>query len=321
MQSVNSDNKPVVGVSTCLLGEQVRYDAQHKHDRYLTDTVGMFLDFCPVCPEVECGLSVPREAMRLVGDPENPRLMTQKTDVDHTERMQKWAASRLNQLENNNLCGFIFKSKSPSSGMERVKVYNDKGMAIKNGVGIFARAFMHHFPLLPCEEEGRLHDMNLRENFFERVFALHRWKQQMQDNPSVGKLVDFHTAHKLQLMAHSPNHYRELGRLVANVKDSKLDEACRHYFELFMTGLKRHATLKKNTNVLHHCLGYFKKHLDTDEKQEILEIIEDYHCGGLPLIVPITMIRHLTRKYSQSYLRKQYYLYPAPEEMHLRNHC
>jgi uncharacterized protein YbgA (DUF1722 family)/uncharacterized protein YbbK (DUF523 family) len=314
------DGKPTLGISTCLLGEPVRYDGQHKHDRYLTGTVGQFVNFLPVCPEVECGLPVPREAMRLVGTPENPRLVTQKTNIDHTERMLSWAATRVRELEQENLCGYIFKSKSPSSGMERVKVYNDKGMATKNGVGLFAKAVMDHFPLLPCEEEGRLHDMALRENFFDRVFALHRWKRSIENSPTIGRLVEFHTAHKLQLMAHSPEHYRRLGKLVANASKESLNTVLDEYIQGFMQGLSRHATLKKNTNTLQHCLGYFKKQLDAEEKQEMLEIIGDYHGGGLPLIVPVTMVRHFVRKYDQPYLRLQTYLYPTPEEMHLRNH-
>lgn len=319
--STHAQNRPALGISTCLLGEPVRYDGQHKHDRYLTDTIGGFVRFVPVCPEVECGLTVPREAMRLVGDPDAPRLVTRTTRIDHTERMQKWAAERVRELEAEQLCGYIFKSKSPSSGMERVKVYNDNGMPANTGVGLFAKAFMDHFPMLPCEEEGRLHDMSLRENFFDRVFALHRWNQRVAPNPTHAALIDFHTDHKLQLMAHSPEHYRALGRLVADLRSDPLDQAAEHYIAEFMRGMARRATIKKNTNVLHHCLGYFKKQLESDEKQEMLDIIDTYHGGGLPLIVPITMIRHFVRKHGQPYLRRQTYIYPTPEELHLRNHC
>lgn len=169
-------DKIKLGISTCLLGEPVRYDGQHKLDPFLRDTLGTYVDYVPVCPEVEVGLGVPREAMHLEGDPASPRLVTIQTHIDHTDRMNAWARKRVEALEAEGLCGFIFKSRSPSSGMERVKVFNDKGVAVKSGVGLFAAAFMAHFPLLPVEEEGRLQDPCLRENFIERVFALQRWR-------------------------------------------------------------------------------------------------------------------------------------------------
>jgi uncharacterized protein YbbK (DUF523 family) len=169
-----------LGISSCLLGQNVRYDGGHKLDRYLTDTLGQYVEYVPVCPEVECGLGVPREAVRLVGDSESPRLVTVKTKQDLTERMMTWAGKRVKELEKEGLCGFVFKSGSPSSGMERVKIYNERGMAEKKGRGMFARAFMDHFPLIPVEEEGRLHDPRLRENFIESIFALMRWRELVQ---------------------------------------------------------------------------------------------------------------------------------------------
>ena len=206
-----------LGISACLLGEPVRFDGGHQWDRFITDTLGQYVEFVPVCPEAECGLGVPREAMRLVGDPEAPRLMTVRTKVDLTDRMVTWARKRVEELEQEDLCGFIFKSKSPSSGMERVKVYHEaaQGAPVTRGVGMFARIFMEHFPLLPVEEEGRLHDPVLRENFIERIFVLQRWRELLAARPNLGDLVAFHTRHKLLILAHSPNHYRELGRLVA----------------------------------------------------------------------------------------------------------
>jgi uncharacterized protein YbbK (DUF523 family) len=203
-----------IGVSSCLLGNKVRFDGGHKHDRYITGTLGIYFEFVPVCPEVEYGLPVPRESMRLVGDPESPSLITNKTKVDHTERMNNWAEKRVRQLAEEELCGFIFKSKSPSSGMERVKVYDKNNVPRSVGVGLFARVFKEHFPLLPMEEEGRLHDIVLRENFIESVFLYRRWRN-ILESPTAGKLVRFHTEHKLLLRAHSEKHYRELGRVVA----------------------------------------------------------------------------------------------------------
>jgi len=204
-----------LGISACLLGENVRYDGGHRHDRLLTDTLGKYVQYVPVCPEVECGLGVPREPMRLVGDPESPRLVTNKTGRDFTEQMIRWARKRVRELEKENLCGFIFKSDSPSSGMERVKVYGEKGTAEKKGVGLFARVLMEHFPLLPVEEEGRLHDPLLRENFIERIFALQKWQDNIKTGRSRSGLVDFHTRHKLLLLAHSEKHTRAMGKLIA----------------------------------------------------------------------------------------------------------
>ncbi len=313
-------DKVKIGVSACLLGHKVRFDGNHKHDRFITDTLGQYVEFFPLCPEVEAGFPVPRESLRLVGDPKNPRLKTTKTNVDHTERMLNWAQTRIKELENENLCGFIFKSKSPSSGMERVKVYSEKGMPEKIGVGIFARAFMDHFPLIPVEEEGRLHDPKLRENFIESIFALKNWRKTIEKNRSIGNLVDFHTRQKLLLLSHSPIHYRSMGKLVADGKKYSGDELFFRYETHLLEALKLKTTLKKNINVLQHILGYFKKQLSADEKQEALEIIGQYRIGNVPLIVPITLLNHFVRKYQEPYLMKQTYLNPHPVDLKLRNH-
>jgi uncharacterized protein YbgA (DUF1722 family)/uncharacterized protein YbbK (DUF523 family) len=309
-----------VGVSACLLGEKVRYDGGHKHDRYITDTLGRFFSFVPVCPEVECGLSTPREAMRLEGDPDSPRLMTRVTRIDKTEQMLSFCRTKLADLEKADLCGFIFKKDSPSSGLFRVKVYDEKGMPKKTGSGLFAAAFAKHFPLLPLEEEGRLFDACLRENFIERVFSYRRWKDFLEEAPDLGGLVAFHTSQKLLMMAHSPKHYREMGVLVAHGKEISSQDLFSRYEELLMTGLTMHATAKKNSNVLQHILGYFKKELSAAEKAEMQEIITSYHDHLLPLIVPITLFRHYVNKYEQPYLKGQVYLSPHPAELMLRNH-
>jgi uncharacterized protein YbgA (DUF1722 family) len=256
----------------------------------------------------------------LVGDPEEPRLLTSKTGKDFTDIMRNWAQKRVRELEKETLCGFIFKSKSPSSGMERVKVYTKKGFPGSNkGIGLFARAFMEHFPLLPVEEEGRLHDSALRENFIERIFALKRWRQIVEGEKNRGNIIAFHTEHKLQIMSHSPKHYRDMGRLVARVKDIPLESFYEQYEALFMQALSLKATVKKNVNVLQHMAGYFKKELSKDEKQELQEVIEQYHHNYTPLIVPITLVNHYVRKYEQEYLKNQYYLNPHPIELKLRN--
>jgi uncharacterized protein YbgA (DUF1722 family)/uncharacterized protein YbbK (DUF523 family) len=309
-----------IGVSACLLGEKVRYDGQHKLDSFITETLSQWFEFVGVCPEFELGLGVPRETMRLEGDPEQPRLVTHKSRTDLTDAMLAWSEERVRSLEAEKLCGFIFKSKSPSSGMERVKVYQSSGMPVKKGRGIFANAFMKHFPLLPVEEEGRLNDPGLRENFIVRVFALKRWREMLADDCTRGGLVEFHARHKYLLMAHSISHYRELGRLVSDLKGKKLASVHTEYHALLLAALCLRSTVKKNVNTLHHMMGYFKKQLGSDEKQELLEVIENYQRGHIPLIVPVTLINHYVRKYKVSYLSEQVYLHPHPIELQLRNH-
>jgi uncharacterized protein YbgA (DUF1722 family)/uncharacterized protein YbbK (DUF523 family) len=309
-----------IGISTCLLGEPVRFDGGHKLDRYLADTLGRFLQYVPVCPEMECGFGVPRESFRLVGDPERPRLVTSRTNRDHTERLTAWAEKRVGELEKEDLGGFIFKSGSPSSGLERVKVYDRNGVSAKVGVGLFARIFIRHFPLLPVEDEGRLHDPGLRENFIERIFALKRWREGLKEKQGLKALIGFHARNKLLLLAHSPQHYRRMGRLVAAGKELPLRELYARYQEVFLEALRLKATNKKHTNVLMHMLGYFKKLLTAAEKKEMLDLIEQYRLESLPLVVPMTLMSHYVRKYDETYLKEQTYLQPYPAELHLRNH-
>jgi uncharacterized protein YbgA (DUF1722 family)/uncharacterized protein YbbK (DUF523 family) len=309
-----------IGISTCLLGEKVRYDGGHKHNPYITQTLGRFFEWVPVCPESECGLGIPREAMYLVGEADHPRLVTRKTGIDHTGQMLSWAAERLDTLAREDLDGFIFKKDSPSSGLYRVKIVNDKGRPVKSGRGLFAAAFTARFPRIPVEEEGRLNDPILRENFIERVFGLKRWRDVLRKKKSVGNLVDFHTREKLLLMAHSPKYYREMGRLVAEGKKLEGPDLYNRYESLLIEALDRKATASKHTNVLMHILGYFKKQLASDEKQEVLELIGHYRSGHLPLIVPVTLLNHFVRKYHPPYLSGQTYLNPHPLDLQLRNH-
>lgn len=313
-------DKVKLGISACLLGEKVRYDGGHQLDHFLADTLGRFVEWVPVCPEVECGLPVPREAMRLVGDPESPRLVTIRTGIDHTEGMMRWAQGRLLQLEKEDLCGFVFKSRSPSSGMRGVKVYTPSGMPSTRGVGIFAGAFMKGLPLIPVEDDGRLHDPALRENFIERIFVFKRWKEFKGKGGALRDLIAFHSDHKLLILAHSPKHYTGLGQLVAEGKKCKPDALHAEYLSTLMEGLKAIATTKKNTNVLTHILGYFRRHLSDDERKELVDLVEMYHKGLVPLIVPIVLFNHYVRKYNEPYLARQYYLNPHPAELMLRNH-
>ena len=258
--------------------------------------------------------------MRLVGNPESPRLMTQRTGRDLTEQMVTWARRRVKELEAEGLCGFIFKSRSPSSGMERVKVYNGKGGLSGKAPGMFARIFMEHFSLLPVEDDGRLHDPDLRENFIERIFTLSRYRSALAQEPSAATLVDFQAAHKLLLMSHHQQKTRELGRLVAGADKRHIAKTCEAYEQVLLDTLKLTATVKKHTNVLHHMLGYFKEHLTVDEKQEMLDITRQYADGLLPLLVPLTLMAHYVRKYDVEYLAGQVYLSPHPMELQLRNH-
>jgi uncharacterized protein YbgA (DUF1722 family)/uncharacterized protein YbbK (DUF523 family) len=319
-QAEGTEGKIRIGISACLTGQNVRYDGGHQHDRYITDTLGRWFAWVPVCPEVEYGLPVPREAMRLVGDPADPRLVTIKSRIDHTEGMKAWAADRLDQLAHEGLCGFLFKSRSPSSGMAAVKVYPEQGPAVKKGVGIFAGAFMKRFPLLPVEEDGRLNDPVLRENFIERVFVYRRWRELETKNGGVKDLVDFHARHKLLILSHSPKHLTDLGRIVANPQKRKPRELREAYFTTLMEALRLTATAAKQTNVLQHMAGYFKNRLSPDEKAELAELIEQYRLGLLPLIVPVTLISHYVRLYDEPYLKNQLYLHPHPSELMLRNH-
>ena len=310
-----------IGISTCLLGEKVRYDGGHKLDHFLTDTLGQYVNYIPVCPEVEVGFGIPREPFRLVGDPKNPRLVTVRTNQDYTVRMLQWARKRVEELEREGLCGYIFKSASPSSGMERVKVYDPNGVPAKVGVGIFARVFMEHFPLLPAEDEGRLNDPLLRENFIEQIFTLKRWRETLAQKPNPGSLVDFHTSHKLLILSHSPEHNRAMGKLVARRKEIPLKALYAKYQTLLMEALHRKTTAKKNANALQHMMGYFREQLSADEKRELLEIIDQFRRGYFPLIVPIILMNHYVRKYNQPYLKEQEYLNPHPLELQLRNHA
>ncbi len=312
--------KPVLGISRCLLGENVRYNGGHKRDNYLCNELGKYVKWYSVCPEVDCGMPIPREPMHLRGDEKSQRLITNNTGIDKTVQMQEWIAPALAEIEKQKLCGFIFKSKSPSSGMERVKVFNDQGVPRKIGSGLFAAAFMKHFPHLPVEEEGRLHDPVLRENFIERVFTVYRWQQMLENGFTPAALVEFHTAHKYLLMSHSPESLRKLGQICADCSGPKIDSAAENYFTELISTLTQIATVKKNVNVMMHLLGYFKEDLETDEKQEMLEVIENYHQGLSPRIVPITLLKHFIRKYKKDYLQRQLYLNPHPSELKLMNH-
>jgi uncharacterized protein YbgA (DUF1722 family)/uncharacterized protein YbbK (DUF523 family) len=314
------DIKPKLGISACLLGQKVRFDGGHKREQFLTDLFGRFVEWVPICPEVEVGMGVPRETVRLVGTLANPRMIAEKSGRDWTAAMNHFAAKRLREIAELNLSGYVLKKNSPTCGMERVRVYSSKGMPERQGRGLFAAAVLNQWPLLPVEEEGRLNDLKLRENFIERVFAYHRWQRASAERKSLGALVRFHTSHKYLLLAHSQRHYRQLGRLVATAKQKSLAALYDEYGRVFMEALAVHATEKTHANVLDHMMGYFSKQLTATERQELVQLISDFRHQLIPLIAPITMMRHYTRKYLVEYLQGQLYLEPNPKELMLRNH-
>jgi uncharacterized protein YbgA (DUF1722 family)/uncharacterized protein YbbK (DUF523 family) len=314
---------PVVrlGVSTCLLGESVRFDGGHKRDPFLTNILGRYVEWEPVCPEVEMGMSIPRESIRLEGALETPRLVAIKSGTDYTDTMKAWAQERLEQLAALNLHGYVLKKDSPSCGLFRVRVYDHHNMPQRKGRGIYADALVKRLPLLPVEEEGRLNDLRLRENFIERVFAYYRWTRLLEEEATPGGLVRFHTAHKLTLMAHSPPHYQQMGRLVAQVGSLPWPEVAEEYSQLFMAGLKVLGTAGKHSNVLQHLMGFLKDHLGKEDKAELVDLIEDYRRGLVPLIVPLTLLQHHLRRYPvPDWVYQQVYLNPYPKELMLRNH-
>jgi uncharacterized protein YbgA (DUF1722 family)/uncharacterized protein YbbK (DUF523 family) len=309
-----------LGISRCLLGEEVRYDGRHNLDNFLTEVLGRYVEWIPVCPEVEAGLGTPREPMRLVGNPLNPRLVTIKSRIDHTRALQTMATNRIEGLKTLDLSGYVFKKSSPSCGIGRVRLYNKHGVPSRKGVGLFAGAFIAQFPLIPVEEEGRLCDLALRENFIERIFCYRRWQDLIRNGVTRETLARFHTIHKYVLLSHHPQQYEVLDRLIGQIHQLRPKELVLRYGKLFMKALAVKATVHKHVKVLQHILGYFKERLDTHEKAELLGVIGDYRRGLTPLIVPLTLIKHYVQTFDISCICEQIYLNPHPNELMLRNH-
>jgi uncharacterized protein YbgA (DUF1722 family)/uncharacterized protein YbbK (DUF523 family) len=301
-----------LGISACLLGDEVRYDGGHKRDPFLTTVLGPLVEWVKVCPEVEVGMGTPRESIRLVDEHGTIRLLTVKTGIDHTASMTAYSARKVRELTAEDLCGYVLKKDSPSCGMTRVKVYRGKEPAKRTGVGLFAQALLARFPHLPVEEEGRLTDPLLRENFVERVFAYRGLRDVFEKRWTISNLVRFHAAHELVLMAHSTRAYTHLGRLVTTSADRDVLRA--GYTGGFMKALAKIATPERHANVLQHMAGYFKKSLDAASRAELQAAIEDYRLGRVPLIVPVTLFRHHVRVHDVEYLAGQVYLAPHPKE-------
>lgn len=308
-----------VGISSCLLGQKVRYDGGHKRDAYLTEILGEWVEWVPVCPEVEIGLGIPRPTIRLEGTPELVRLVNPKTGADLTRRMAEWSERRAAELRELDLDGYILKKDSPSCGMERVRVWGGSGQPVKQGVGIYARILIDSWPQLPVEEEGRLNDPVLRENFIQRLFSRHRWRSAVRSGLTRARLVEFHTAHKLVFRAHNEASYRRLGQLVAAAGTLPDRELFESYAEEFHACLRSRATTRRHANVLYHAAGYLKRVLEPGEKQELVGLIEDYRGGLIPLVVPVTLLRHHAHRHGVGYLLGQLYLEPHPKELMLRN--
>jgi uncharacterized protein YbgA (DUF1722 family)/uncharacterized protein YbbK (DUF523 family) len=309
-----------LGISACLLGDRVRYDGGHKRDPFLCETLGPFVDWVPVCPEVEIGLGVPRPTLRLVGEGTAPRLIVEKSGEDLSARMRRFASRRSAELAALGLDGYVLKRASPSCGLFRVRVYGDDGQPGRVGRGLYAEALLRHFPDLPVEEEGRLADAGIRENFIERVFAVARWRAFMARLPRPRDLVAFHAAQKFAILAHSPRHYARLGRLVATAGRVLSATKLADYRALLLEALAIRATPARHVNVLQHLAGFFKRELAPDEGAELAEAIEEYRRGLVPLVVPVTLLRHHVRRFGVAYLADQVYLSPHPRELMLRNH-
>lgn len=307
-----------IGISGCLLGQRVRYDGEHKKNEFITESLGRYFEFVPFCPEVAIGMGVPRPPIKLVrvGGAVHARGACDP-QLDVTDPLRDYAERVAPNLKH--LSGYILKKDSPSCGMERVKVYGAHGVPRRDGTGIFAEQLMRLAPSLPFEEEGRLMDPVLRENFVERVFVYHRWQACSAPRLTAKTLVEFHTRHKFNVLAHDEGVYRSLGRLVAKAGDGPIAELGARYIHVLMEGLKKPATRARNTNVLQHVFGFFKKHIDADDKREMLGIIDSYRRGRVPLVVPITILRHHLRRFPNPYLSAQHYLAPHPDELMLRN--
>ncbi|MGD8331401.1 MAG: DUF523 and DUF1722 domain-containing protein [Acidobacteriota bacterium] len=312
--------RPRVGISLCLLGEEVRHDGGHKRARYVTDVLAEYFEWAPLCPEVDVGMGIPREPIHLVADGDTVRLVGIRSERDWTEEMARYARAKVEELAAADIDGFILKKDSPSCGMERVKLFNAKNMPTRDGVGAFARVLMERMTTLPVEEEGRLNDAGLRENFITRVYAYQRWRALLREGLTAGNLVDFHTRHKLLLLAHSPSHYYRLGPLVAEAGARDLGELAPEYERLLMAALARPASRQRQVNTLHHLCGFLKDELDAAEKAELLDVIEQYRRGIVPIVAPLTLLRAHLRRIEHPWVNKQVYLAPYPRDLGLRSH-
>ncbi len=313
-------SKILLGVSQCLLGDQVRYDGSHKRNRFLTEVLSQYVDYRPVCPEVAIGMGIPRKPIRLVASDGETRVKgVTNPDLDVTDLLVAEAEAASVQLQG--ICGYVFMQNSPSCGVFGLKRYGENGMPLDSrGRGAYAERFIQLNPLLPVEEAGRLMDHGLRDNFIARVFAYHDFQTQVVAQPSAKKLIDFYSRYKYQVMAHHVPSYYAIGRFLANLNGLEIQSAAQEFFALFMNALSRVAGRKGNTNAMMHLRGYLKAVLQAHEKQELSQLIESYRQGYVPLVVPLTLLKHHLMKLNNPYLKAQTFWAPHPENLGLRNH-
>ena len=313
-------SKPIkIGVSACLLGEKIRPGGSHARSNYLTQTLSKHVEFIPLCPEMACGMGINREKVRQVQCSDDIRLIAHETGEDWTERMDSWCSHLLPGLEEDELSGFILKNNSPSCALKMGKIYDTTGKSPRHGQGFFTTRLAAHFPLLPLESDEGLKNPILRENFIHRIYVLDRWHTFMKRGGQIGHLVDFHTRHKLLVMAHSPDAYRELGRMLARLDNADLDALAGRYINRLMEVLNAQASRKRHVNVLQHVLGYLRKHVDAANRADLVDVIDDYRRGVVPLVVPVTLLKHHFRRSPNSYISQQVYMDPHPRELMLRN--
>lgn len=311
-----------IGISSCLLGQKVRYDGGHKRDRFASDVLDPYVEWVPVCPEVEIGLGIPRPTIRLERAQDGTtRLVMPSTGQDLTDRMRVWAKERVEDLSNLDLCGYVLKKDSPSCGVERVKIYASNHVPARDGVGVFAEVLLRKAPNLPVEDEGRLNDPRLRENFIARVFTMRRWKDMEGQGVNRARLTDFHARHEYMCLARNRAGTRRLGRLLGSAGTGDSDAALAGaYMDGFTAVMRRPPSTRGHNYVLQHMAGYVSDELDGDDRDELTGAIHEYHLGLLPLIVPLTLLRHHARRQESAYLLEQAYLFPHPHELMLLNH-
>lgn len=314
-----SPTKPKLGISACLMGVEVRFNGGHKESHLCTRALSEYFDFIPLCPEVAIGMGIPREPIRLVGDPESPQAVgTVNSELNVTSALADYGTHMAAEV--GDICGYIFMQKSPSCGLERVKVYRENGAPVDGGGrGIYAKAFCEQHPNLPVEEDGRLNDAVLRENFVTRVFAYAAWQEVLKTGVTRRALTEFHSRYKYQLMANNPAQYKVLGNMLGSMGRSDPNEIAPLYFSELMSALKKCATRSTHTNVLQHLSGYLKQTISAEDKQEIQALIAQYHQGIVPLIVPLTLLKHHFRQHPDPYVALQVYMQPHPENLSLRN--
>lgn len=312
-------DKIPLGVSQCLLGDPVRYDGGHKRNRYLTDVLGQYVEFYPVCPELAIGLGVPRKPIRLIVTDGQDRIRgIENPDLDVTDALTQEASAAATRMPE--ICGYVFMQNSPSCGVYSLKRYGTNGHSIDSrGRGAYAKRFMELMPLIPVEEAGRLTDAGLRENFITRIFALYDWRQQLQQNPTAKKIIEFYSRYKYQVMAHHVPSYFSIGKFLANLSARPIEEINRDFIQLLMTALSHQATRKGNANAMMHLRGYLKHHINTLEKAELSHLIETYSKGLVPLVVPLTLLKHHLMTLDNPYLKNQTFWSPHPDVLGLRN--